>query len=803
MSDIESLRQEAESLKNQIRDARKAACDATLLQVAQNVDQIGRIQMRTRRTLRGHLAKIYAMHWGSDSSSSSRNLVSASQDGKLIVWDSYTTNKVHAIPLRSSWVMTCAYAPSGNFVACGGLDNICSIYSLKTREGNVRVSRELPGHTGYLSCCRFLDDSQIVTSSGDMTCALWDIETGQQTTSFQGHTGDVMSLSLSPDMKTFVSGACDASAKLWDIREGMCKQTFPGHESDINAVTFFPNGSAFATGSDDATCRLFDIRADQEVGMYSHDNIICGITSVAFSKSGRLLLAGYDDFNCNVWDTLRLERAGVLAGHDNRVSCLGVTEDGMAVATGSSITVPAPLFVPMMPMFFPYGNANATGQQFFASAVYPNVSTYPSTGNHRHGNVGLGYNTFYNPFYSTPNNILSPVTHVTNSAVLIPPHPLMPTRLLSSQQLQHSSIGSPTAGKDVERNKNLNIRECQSPIIDQTKQAKTALMIVDTNQNDTYLRPRKDSSSASSFISRSESDQIPLPSSSSVQDIDNDNRQDDFLTFIEQKTKTNTKIPELNPFANEFCFINNKIPTKDSSIITNGIDHNTNNENQSSYRLLFDNLIEKSLESIEAIKKSRKKTLVNDISVQCSPINDSINRSTQTMDPINNMDLIEEYSLRTIKLMDKLLGNFRNVYQNEVHNECKAMAYTCDELHHLILFIHHTISSLRNDQQKNSSMDLDNPFSSMMQDLENNMKNSNRYQTSSQFPHSDGQGTRRLMTSYSNSSIPSFSCRQADQTTIVKSKLCLICHRPINDSDDVMHTLCRSLASRPNMSTDT
>lgn len=58
---------------------------------------------------------------------------------------------MHAIPLRSSWVMTCAYAPSGNYVACGGLDNICSIYSLKTREGNVRVTRELPGHTGRRS----------------------------------------------------------------------------------------------------------------------------------------------------------------------------------------------------------------------------------------------------------------------------------------------------------------------------------------------------------------------------------------------------------------------------------------------------------------------------------------------------------------------------------------------------------------------------------------------------------------------------------------------------------------------------
>jgi hypothetical protein len=42
-------------------------------------------------------------------------------------------------------------------------------FSLKNRDGAVRVSRELPGHTGYLSCCRFLDDNQILTSSGDMT----------------------------------------------------------------------------------------------------------------------------------------------------------------------------------------------------------------------------------------------------------------------------------------------------------------------------------------------------------------------------------------------------------------------------------------------------------------------------------------------------------------------------------------------------------------------------------------------------------------------------------------------------------
>lgn len=40
---------------------------SSLSQITAGLDPVGRIQMRTRRTLRGHLAKIYAMHWGTDS----------------------------------------------------------------------------------------------------------------------------------------------------------------------------------------------------------------------------------------------------------------------------------------------------------------------------------------------------------------------------------------------------------------------------------------------------------------------------------------------------------------------------------------------------------------------------------------------------------------------------------------------------------------------------------------------------------------------------------------------------------------
>jgi guanine nucleotide-binding protein G(I)/G(S)/G(T) subunit beta-1 len=65
--------------------------------------------------------------------------------------------------------MTCAFAQCGSFVACGGLDNVCSVYSLHTLEGNAKLVRELVGHNAFVSCCRFLDDQgrQMLTASGD------------------------------------------------------------------------------------------------------------------------------------------------------------------------------------------------------------------------------------------------------------------------------------------------------------------------------------------------------------------------------------------------------------------------------------------------------------------------------------------------------------------------------------------------------------------------------------------------------------------------------------------------------------
>lgn len=57
-----------------------------------------------------------------------------------------------------------------SLAACGGMDNMCTIYDLNNRDatGAAKIVRELLGYEGFLSSCRFLDDKTIITGSGDM-----------------------------------------------------------------------------------------------------------------------------------------------------------------------------------------------------------------------------------------------------------------------------------------------------------------------------------------------------------------------------------------------------------------------------------------------------------------------------------------------------------------------------------------------------------------------------------------------------------------------------------------------------------
>ncbi|KAM0727221.1 Guanine nucleotide-binding protein subunit beta-2 [Formica fusca] len=114
---IEKLAKEAECLKIRLEDERQKLNDITLASVADRLEAINCINVKPRRILKGHQAKVLCSDWSPDK----RHIVSSSQDGRMIIWDAFTTNKEHAVSMPTRWVMACAYGPSGTLVACGYL----------------------------------------------------------------------------------------------------------------------------------------------------------------------------------------------------------------------------------------------------------------------------------------------------------------------------------------------------------------------------------------------------------------------------------------------------------------------------------------------------------------------------------------------------------------------------------------------------------------------------------------------------------------------------------------------------------
>ena len=88
-----------------------------------------------------------------------------------------------------------------------------TVYPVISGEDDLSTRRRTVGtHTSYMSCCLFPgSDNQVLTGSGDATCALWDVESGAVLQNFHGHSADVMSIDLvpGPNPNTFVSGVSD------------------------------------------------------------------------------------------------------------------------------------------------------------------------------------------------------------------------------------------------------------------------------------------------------------------------------------------------------------------------------------------------------------------------------------------------------------------------------------------------------------------------------------------------------------------------------------------------------------------
>jgi len=74
----------------------------------------------------------------------------------------------------------------------------------------------------------------VATGSMDNTAKLWDVETGQEIFTLQGHKAEIVSLHFNTDGDKLLTSSFDNTAKIWDVCTGQCLFTLEGHSGELS-----------------------------------------------------------------------------------------------------------------------------------------------------------------------------------------------------------------------------------------------------------------------------------------------------------------------------------------------------------------------------------------------------------------------------------------------------------------------------------------------------------------------------------------------------------------------------------------
>ena len=64
----------------------------------------------------------------------------------------------------------------------------------------------------------------LATASLDKTAKLWELATGKELRTFEGHQDWVLSVAFAPDGKTLATASKDKTVRLWDAATGKLRR---------------------------------------------------------------------------------------------------------------------------------------------------------------------------------------------------------------------------------------------------------------------------------------------------------------------------------------------------------------------------------------------------------------------------------------------------------------------------------------------------------------------------------------------------------------------------------------------------
>ena len=172
-----------------------------------------------------------------------------------------------------------------------------------------------------------------LSSRGDGTVHVWDLDAGREVRALAGAQGRVSAVALSPDGSLAAAGWADGSVTVWNLASGSAVAGLPGNKSGVWAVALAADGRSLLAGTEDARVRLWDLRSGQEVRAFAGHT--AGVRAVAFARDGRLAVSASNDRTLRVWDVDSGTALHVLKGHKGGVWGLAVSADSTLLLSGS------------------------------------------------------------------------------------------------------------------------------------------------------------------------------------------------------------------------------------------------------------------------------------------------------------------------------------------------------------------------------------------------------------------------------------------------------------------------------------
>jgi WD40 repeat protein len=306
----------------------------------------------------GHTEELSALAFSADS----RRLLSGSHDGTVRLWDVDSGKQIGLFDDHTGMVTWVAFLPPGTvpggdpgkerWIVSSAHDHTIRVWDLESG----RELRRMVADGQVTECVAVSPDGRLAAAPGfDRCIRIWDLHSGRLVRRLLGHTNVVGTVAFSPDGRYLVSGSMDRTVRLWDVAAGAEVYCFEGHGDGIRAVAFTPDGRRIVSGGggnmerqwvrgNDFVIRVWGMPHDPlppaeppalpaaEVHRFEvHGK---GVIAVATSPDGRRQVSSGTDRTLRLWDLVKKQETGRLAGHDAEVWGLAWSADGRSIVTG-------------------------------------------------------------------------------------------------------------------------------------------------------------------------------------------------------------------------------------------------------------------------------------------------------------------------------------------------------------------------------------------------------------------------------------------------------------------------------------